>query len=212
MNVTRHPSDAALAAFASASLDEGRSLVLATHLSFCPTCRKAVRTLEHVAGALLDQTAPASLNEGALGRTLARIGEVETPMKPALGAASTDALPALLSRYALGPWRWIGRGIRWRSVDVPTEPSNRVLLLDAAPGARLHRHRHAGTEWVCVLEGAFRDDLGRCGPGDFDEADDTVEHAPAAEDGAHCVCLIALNGSFELQGWLGRLLQPFLRF
>jgi putative transcriptional regulator len=212
MNVTHHPSDAALAAFASATLDEGRSLVLATHLSFCPTCRKAVRTLECVGGVLLDHTDPSALREGALERALVRIGEVETPTKPALGAASTEALPAPLSNYALGPWRWIGRGLRWRSVDLATEPGNRVLLLDATPGARLHRHRHAGTEWVCVLEGAFRHHLGRYGAGDFDEADDTVEHAPAAEDGAHCICLIALNGSFELQGWLGWLLQPFLRF
>ncbi len=212
MNVTHHPSDAALAAFASATLDEGRSLVLATHLSFCSTCRKAVRTLECVGGVLLDHTDPSALREGALERALVRIGEVETPLKPALGVASSDALPGPLSNYALGPWRWIGRGLRWRSVDLATVPGSRVLLLDAAPGARLHRHRHAGTEWVCVLEGAFRHDLGRYGAGDFDEADDTVEHAPAAEDGVHCVCLIALNGSFELRGWLGWLLQPFLRF
>jgi putative transcriptional regulator len=212
MTVTRHPSDVALAAFASATVDEGRSLVLATHLSFCPTCRKAVRTLEHVGGALLDHTDPAALQEGALERALMRIGEVEAVIEPARGAASIDALPAPLSGYALGPWRWIGRGLRWRSVDLPTEPSDRVLLLDAAPGTRLHRHRHSGTEWVCVLEGAFRDDMGRCGAGDFDEVDDTVEHAPTAEYGPHCVCIIALNGNFELQGWLGWLLQPFLRF
>jgi putative transcriptional regulator len=212
MNVTRHPSDAALGAFASGSLDEGRSLVLATHLSFCPTCRKAVRTMEQVGGALLDRIETAALREGALERALVRIDEVETPISPALGSASTSVLPIPLSEYALGPWRWIGRGLRWRSVDVPTEPSSRVLLLDAAPRTRMYRHRHAGTEWVCVLEGAFRHNLGHYGRGDFDEADDTVEHAPAAEDGAHCVCLIALNGSFELRGWLGRLLQPFLRF
>jgi putative transcriptional regulator len=212
MNVTRHPSDAALAAFASGSLDEGRSLVLATHLSFCRTCRKAVRTFEQVGGALLYRIESAALREGALERAVARIGEVETPIKPALGTASTSALPIPLSEYALGPWRWIGRGLRWRSVDVPTEPSSSVLLLDVAPGTRLYRHRHAGTEWVCVLEGAFRHHQGRYGAGDFDEADDTVEHAPAAENRAHCVCLIALNGSFELRGWFGRLLQPFLRF
>jgi putative transcriptional regulator len=212
MNVTHHPSDAALAAFASGTLDEGRSLVLATHLSFCPACRKAVRTLEHVGGAILDGTEPALLRADALERALGQIRGVETPIKPAQRASTTGALPAPLSLYALGPWRWIGRGLRWCSVDVSTERSSRVLLLDAAPGTRLHRHRHTGTEWTCVLEGAFSHDLGRYGVGDFDESDDTVEHAPTAEHGSHCVCLIALNGTLELQGWIGRLLQPFVRF
>jgi predicted ChrR family anti-sigma factor len=100
MNVTRHPSDAALAAFASGSLDEGRSLVLATHLSFCRTCREAVRTFEQVGGALLDRIESAALREGALERAVVRIGEVETPIKPALGTALTSALSIPLSEYA----------------------------------------------------------------------------------------------------------------
>jgi putative transcriptional regulator len=212
MNVTHHPSDAALAAFASGTLDEGRSLVLATHLSFCTACRKAVQTFEHVGGAILDGIEPALLRPDALERALGRIREVETPIKPAQSASTIGTLPPPLSLYALGPWRWIGRGLRWRSVDVHTERESRVLLLDAGPGIRLHRHRHAGTEWTCVLEGAFWQDLGRYGVGDFDESDDTVEHAPTAEHGSHCVCLIALNGNLELQGWIGRFLQPFVRF
>jgi putative transcriptional regulator len=212
VNIIHHPSDAALAAFASGTLDEGRSLVVAMHLSLCPLCRKAVRAFEHVGGALLDRIEPAALHEDALQRALARIGGVETPIKPAPLASTAGDLPAPLSQYVLGRWRWIGRGVRWRSVEVPTERGSRVLLLDAAPGTRLLHHRHAGTEWTCVLEGAFRHDLDRYGPGDFDEADETVEHAPVAEDGPHCVCLIALNGNLQLQGWLGRLLQPFVHF
>jgi putative transcriptional regulator len=66
MNVTHHPSDVALAAFAFGTLDEGRSLVLATHLPFCPACRAAVRTFEHVGGAILDRSEPAALRTDAL--------------------------------------------------------------------------------------------------------------------------------------------------
>jgi putative transcriptional regulator len=212
MSVTRHPSESALAAFASGTLSEGPSLVLATHLSFCPACRKSVRALEHVGGAMLDNTEPALLRPDALEHALARIREVETPIRPAQSASTIGALPLPLSLYALGPWRWMGRGLRWRSVDVFNERGSRVLLLDAAPGTRIHRHRHTGTEWTCVLEGAFWHDLGRYRVGDFDESDETVEHEPTAEHGSHCVCLIALDGNLQLQGWIGRLLQPFVRF
>jgi putative transcriptional regulator len=212
MNITHHPSDVALAAFAAGTLDEGRSLVVATHLSLCATCRKAVRLFEHVGGSLLDRLEPAPLRADALERVLVRIGGVKAPIAPAPQGSGTGALPAPLSVYALGPWRWVGRGVEWRSVDVPVERGSRVFMLKVAPGTRLPRHRHAGTEWTCVLEGAFRHELGRYGPADFDEADETVEHGPAAEDGFHCVCLIALNGKLQLQGWFGRLLQAFVRF
>jgi putative transcriptional regulator len=62
-----------------------------------------------------------------------------------------------------------------------------------------------------VLEGAFRHEHGRYGPGDFDEADDTVEHHPVVEPERPCICLVAMRGEIVLQGWLGRLLQPFVR-
>lgn len=84
-------------------------------------------------------------------------------------------------------------------------------MLKAAPGTRLPHHRHTDTEWTCVLQGAFRHGYGRYGPGDFDEADESMEHKPVIEDGEPCICLVALRGSIEFQGWAGRLLQPFVR-
>jgi putative transcriptional regulator len=218
MNVIHHPTDLALASFASGSLDEGRSLVLATHLWFCPTCRTAARLFESAGGALLDRVEPLELRAGSLERALERIGPVERPPAPLNLAdpppnnVESYAMQGPISVYSLGPWRWIGQGLRWRAVDAPPENDTRVIVLDAAPGARLRQHRHTGLEWTCVLEGTFHDELGRYGPGDFEQADDAVEHSPVAEDGSNCVCLIALNGSILLQGRFGRLLQPFLRF
>jgi putative transcriptional regulator len=211
MNITHHPSDVTLAAFASEALDDGCSLVIAAHLSFCFACRKAIRNFEGVGGALLDRLEPASMRVDALERALTRLGEVEPLHTATPRAPATGDLPPPLSEYALGPWRWIGRGVQWRSVDVSTAEGGHVFMLNAAPGTRVAHHRHAGTEWTCVLEGAFRHGIQRYGPGDFDEADETVEHRPVVEDGCRCVCLVALQGALELQSWLGRLLQPLVR-
>ena len=147
-----------------------------------------------------------------VARMLARIGagdvgEQRRPPRPATAAS----LPPPLGAYAMGPWRWIGRGIELRTVDVAADPGMRVFMLRAQPGIRLPRHRHKGDEWTCVFEGAFRHDLGRFGPGDFDEADEAVEHHPIVEDGVPCICLVALEGGIAFQGWIGRLLQPFVR-
>ena len=209
MTITHHPSDATLAAFASGSLDQARGVVVAAHLSLCPHCRNAVRAFTEVGGALLDETEPAELSGGALQRAMAALGPLDI-VTPAPRAAASE-LPSPLDRYAMGPWRWIGRGLQWRSVDVTSDEGVRVFMLKGAPGTRLPRHRHTGTEWTCVLEGAFSHDLGRYGAGDFDEADEDVEHNPTVDADMGCVCVVALQGHIELQGWLGRLIQPFVR-
>ena len=183
MTITHHPSDATLAAYAAGTLDEARGLVVATHLTLCGACRSAVHGFEETAGALLEAAEPGELSSGALQRAMAALGPLDI-IAPAVPAAGASDLPAPLSRYAIGPWRWIGRGVQWRPVDVASDDGVRVFMLKAKPGTKLPRHRHTGTEWTCVFQGAFSHDLGRYGPGDFDEADESVEHNPTVDDGA----------------------------
>jgi putative transcriptional regulator len=208
-----HPSAATLGAYAAGTLDEARALVVATHLSLCPQCRHARSAFEHVGGALLEAAPAADMSAGALNRALAQLpyAEDSAASLPMMQHSGGGEFPAPLDHYALGSWRWIGRGVQWRSVDVASDDGTRVFMLKAAPGTRLPRHRHTGTEWTCVFEGAFRHDFGRYGAGDFDEADESVEHNPVVEDGVACICLVALQGGIELQSWVGRLIQPFIR-
>ncbi|MGA3140691.1 MAG: ChrR family anti-sigma-E factor [Xanthobacteraceae bacterium] len=206
MTVIHHPSDLTLADWAAGTLDEARALVVSSHLARCPHCRTAVGMFESVGGALLDDALPAEIAPDALDRALANLG---APEAPPIGPPRTDA--AMISGYALGRWRWLGRGIQWRQVDLPSADGVRVFMLNAQPGTRLPGHRHTGTEWTCVFQGAFQHEHGRYGPGDFDEADQTVEHHPVVEMGEACICLVALQGSIRLEGFLGRLLQPLVR-
>jgi putative transcriptional regulator len=211
MTINHHPSDATLAAYASGTLDQARGLVVATHLSLCAQCRNAVHGFEEACGAMLEDAEPVAMSSGALERAMAALGplDVISPV-PGNGDAASE-FTELLSRYNLGPWRWIGRGVQWRSVDVASDDGVRVFMLKARPGTKLPRHRHTGTEWTCVFEGAFSHHLGRYGAGDFDEADETVEHDPVVDNEHGCVCIVALQGHIELQSWLGRLIQPFVR-
>jgi putative transcriptional regulator len=211
MTIMHHPSDTTLAAFAAGSLDEARAVVVATHLSQCGQCRAAVRAFESVGGALLDAVEPAEMTAGALDRAMTKLGRVEQAAPAHDDRSDAGVLPAPLSQYGLGPWRWLGRGVEWRTVDVPSHDLVRVFMLKAKAGTKLPKHRHTGTEWTCVFQGAFRHQLGRYGVGDFDEADDSVEHDPVVEDGDTCICVVALQGSIELRGFIGRLLQPLVR-
>ena len=213
MTVTHFPSDATLAAFASGALDEGRSLVVATHLALCPESRARVRAYEHIGGELLNRNTPTPMAADALANTLARLDAPESASERGLPPRGDNdiRLPAPLDAYDLGSWQWIGRGVRLRTVSGLDDQASRVFMLCAEPGTRLPHHRHTGAEWTCVFQGAFTHAHGRYGTGDFDEADETVEHHPTVEAGEACICLVALQGQIQFQGWFGRLLQPFVR-
>lgn len=206
--IIHHPGDLTLASYAAGTLDEARRLVVATHVSQCPRCQTAARGLIQFGGVMLDSVEPAKVSEDALATALHALDQAPAQ---AGGALHDDKLPLPLADYAMGPWRWIGSGVHWRSVSVPVVDDIRVFMLRAKGGTHLPRHRHEGIEWTCLLEGAFKHDLGRFGPGDFDEADASVEHNPVVEEGADCVCLVALKGNIQLQSLLGRMLQPFIR-
>jgi putative transcriptional regulator len=210
MTAAHHPYDQTLAAFAAGALDEGRSLVVATHLATCPACRRAVQLFERARGVALADAEPAAMAASALQNAL-RVIASETPAPAVTAPRRQSEYSGPLAAYPLGAWRRIGVGLQWRSVGVPGEAGTRVFMLKAAPGTRIPAHTHSGIEWTSVLHGAFRHQLGRYGAGDFDEADETVEHHPVVEDQGECICLVALQGEVKLKGLVGRLIQPFVR-
>jgi putative transcriptional regulator len=59
-----------------------------------------------------------------------------------------------------------------------------------------------------VLKGAYRDSLGRFGPGDIADMGSEVEHQPATEPGEACICLGALDVPLRFPGRVARMLQP----
>jgi putative transcriptional regulator len=211
MTIVHHPSAVTLAAFAAGTLDEGHALVIGTHLFTCPACRSAVRSFEHLRGVALAEGEGVPLRADALPRALSSIATAApAPTQAARGSAQAER-PGPLSSYPLGKWRRIGGGVQWRSVGVPAGEGTRVFMLKAAPGTRIPHHEHAGLEWTCVLQGAFHHQQGRYGPGDFDEADDSIDHLPVVEDDVECVCLVAVQGQIRFKSWIGRMVQPFVR-
>jgi putative transcriptional regulator len=202
--IKHHPSEETLAAYAAGTLDEARRLIVAVHIARCTACQRQVLRYEDVGGALLESEPVAPLRPGALEHALHLIQRYTASPEP-------PRAPDPLDRYELGPWRWVGPGVHRRSVSVPETDDIRVFMLKAAPGTKLPHHKHTGDEWTCILEGAFEHEFGHFGPGDFDEADETMEHKPTVAEGVPCICIVALQGHIELQSRLGRLVQPLIR-
>jgi putative transcriptional regulator len=206
--IHHHPSDLTLGEFAAGVLDEGQALVVGTHLAACASCREAARSFERARGAIMQQSLPAAMAPDALQRALQA---VDAGNDLQVSRRSPAGIETPLSGYQLGSWRRIGARIYWRNVQQANNKTTRTFLLKASPGTKIPSHGHNGLEWTCVLQGAFRHQLGRFGPGDFDEADETIDHDPIVEDGEDCVCLVALQGGIRFKGWFGRLIQSFVR-
>jgi len=224
MTIRHHPSDETLAAYAAGMLDLGRRLVVASHVERCAVCRGFVRGLEKVAGVMLEDLSPTPMSPDALARTLARIDRdphtpTTAPVAPGIDADLDEGLdegldvglPACLSPYAMGRWRWVGPGVQMRPVLVPDSGKLHVFLLKGAPGIKLPQHSHEGSEFTSILSGSYRHEGGEFGAGDFEEADADIEHRPIVGKDMSCICLVALDGRLKLSGFIGSLLNPFVR-
>lgn len=211
MNPVRNPSEERLLAYAAGTLSPPEAVVLAAHLALRPANNAWVKRLQALGGEFLEEAQPSALSQGALARAMARIetdaGEVRTT--PPLN--DMPELPEPLRNYALGPWRWIGPGIRARDVHAPRDGDCRVILLKIDPGRETPRHTHGGVELTCVLSGAYATETTRFDVGDLEEADEEVLHRPRVVSDEPCLCVVALDGQIQPDGWLGRLIRPFIR-
>ena len=214
-----HPPEDQLLDYAAGSLGEPAGLVVATHLALCPACRRQVRALEAIGGALLDSLPVARADEAGLARVLARLDESEPIATPPAAASLDDATRRLVPmplRDHLGaslqdlPWRRLARGLD--AHDLPCDrPGFTTRLLRIRAGAAIPRHGHRGVESVLVLDGGFTDERGHYARGDLGISDARIVHRPVADLDGDCLCLTVVEGRLRFAGLLGRLLALFTR-
>ncbi len=214
MTICHHPDDLLLADYAAGMTDHGRHVAIATHLLACPHCRAFVRSIEQVGGGAIIDMPPTPMRKSAFQ-------EVEERFTAPVSASSREkvvdhdaelsGLPTFVKQYRFGKWTWIAPSVSLRPINLPHPSDMRVFILKSGPGTKMLQHSHTGLEMTCVLSGAFRQGDDIFGPGDFDLGDDKTEHQPIVEQGADCVCLVALSGELRMKGLMGRLVQPFLR-
>lgn len=211
MNARHNPSPDRLAAYAAGTLSPPEAVVVAAHLALCPENAAWVRRLMAVGGEMLEETRPEPMSGDALAHALARVESDAGETEALAPLNDMPELPEPLRRYALGPWRWMGPGVRVRDVHAPRDGDCRVILLRIEPGRQTPRHTHGGVELTCVLAGAYATETDRFDVGDLEEADGDVLHQPRVVSDEACLCVAALDGQILLDGWLGRMIQPFVR-
>lgn len=201
-----HPQDDLLFGYASGGLREIKSLLVATHLAYCPSCRARVAAFEAQCGAWFDETPAASAVasddrfDALLERLHGQLG-AEPPVfvpPPVPRPAAGDGLPEPLRSWLDGPmrdraWTDVAPGV-WVSAWNRAAGGSSVCLLRMGPGAPVPAHHHTATEMLLVLQGAFRDEYGRFQLGDVIEYEPGSDHHATGDESGDCICLFLLDG------------------
>ncbi len=213
--IQHHLTDALLMSYAAGTLDEGFSLVAATHISMCDECRARLESFEAVGGALVDECEVIELSGHALDATFALIDAMpEAPDAPWVEKTSKDSVfPSPLQEYVGGDldkvkWRSIGSGVM--QAVLKTEGPGKVRLLSIPGGTAMPDHGHRGLELTMVLKGAFEDEDGYFVRGDVEVANEDLHHTPVAVAGEDCICLAATDAPLRFKGLVPRIAQPFI--
>jgi putative transcriptional regulator len=220
MTLVHHLDDATVVRFASGDLDEAFAVVVASHLAMCATCRHSVRAAEEIGGHLLESDAAADLSDEVFDRTMARIDEAgdegaRAPTARHHSDVGDATIPAPLLRFVGSKldaikWRSVAPGVKKHPIELNSATNSSLYMLHIAPGKAVPEHGHGGAEVTLILTGAYRDALGRFGPGDIADLDEHVEHQPIVEPGAACICLVATEAPTRFKGVFSRLLQPLV--
>lgn len=215
MTIRHHLTDELLMAYTAGELPEAFNLVAATHISLCDECRARMEAFEVMGGAVLDGFNAADMSDDSLAACFARIDALPGATVTARAPRKRDPLfPAPLVDYIGGSlkdvkWRTLGMGVR--QAILPTGKGATARLLYIPGGQAVPDHGHRGLELTLVLQGAFRDEADRFGPGDIEIADEATEHTPIAETGVDCICLAATDAPLRFNALIPRLAQPFFR-
>lgn len=210
--------EAFLMDYAAGTLCPALSMVMAAHVSINPDAYRQMKLCEKIGGALLETAcAPEPLSAGCLEKLMARIETKkssscsnQSPCPP-LRIGDIEMPRVLQDLIPEGGENWhpVYRGIE--IMHLKKRGPMRFDLMRIAPNVKTPHHAHRGLEITLVLHGAFDDENGRYGRGDMIVLDEGTHHAPVADHQHGCVCLSVTAAPVRLTGWLGALINPFLR-
>lgn len=210
-------AEALLFDYASGTLDDALSLIVATHLSLSESSRSIVQQCEDIGGHMLAFECPSeTISPHCLQSILTKLDDDRSEPKLSfknhplyvdhillpepLGQALQDKPTA---------WHYFMQGMDY--MDVMKCKTSKAQLLRIAPAVKIPDHSHRGLEVTLILDGAFHDETGEYHVGDLIVEDETTTHAPVSCPRQGCVCLTVTTAPIKLTGWMGTLINPFLR-
>ncbi len=228
--IKHHPDDNMLTEYASGSLPIALSLSVCAHLQLCSHCRKRAVQLDKLGSTILNHSVAEPVAESKFSQLMERIRQQE----PQSGASSLkqrnsgEALhpnyrqDSLLKHLPRVVAKLLPRdgNLKWQRVSSELKTSRlvagqqqyEVAFQRIRSGGRVVQHDHGGMEVTLVLQGSFSDEYGVYSEGDFLVRSAGEVHRPTATQNQDCLCLTVVEAPVKVTGFLGKLINPFLRF
>lgn len=222
--INHHPDINMLVEYASGSLPWALGISVSAHLQLCPLCRQQTQQMNVLGGSHLEDTKTEAIANGSFNRLLERIQKEEKTnnaiSKPAVknDSLSTQTLttgqplPKVIKKL-------IPPRLRWKKVSSALAMAHltagqndyEVAFHKISKGGKVVEHDHKGLEVTLVLEGSFSDEQGVYQRGDFIVREPGQTHRPTATQNQDCLCFSVCAAPVKVTGFLGALVNPFLR-
>lgn len=213
MTIMHHLDEATILAFAAGSIGEAHGIVVAAHMSMCPSCRAVLRDAERLGGGLLASQPETAVSNVCRSATMASLDIAPTPKHvPVLHGELPPALARALAGKSLSDIHWHKKAPGVATFDVPMAKGERthLKLLRIGTGRAMPEHGHGGEELTLILKGSYSDHMGRFSPGDVADLDEATEHTPVVDSDEDCICLVAIEAPTRFKSIWARLAQPFV--
>lgn len=205
-----HLPDELLMAYAAGTTHEAESLMVATHLTYCPVCREKVASFEEIGAAAMNTIESEPLPDDLFSQISARIDAADA-VPPAVAPAPVlpegTEWPAPLAAYLDG-LKWQRSIVGVELIELPLRWSGEpVRIFRLPPGFKVPEHTHAGDEYQLVLTGGFQDMGEHYRPGDVAVRNASHQHHLDIDPGEPCITLNVIAGRLIPKTLIGRVMR-----
>ncbi|MCB1800962.1 MAG: ChrR family anti-sigma-E factor [Gammaproteobacteria bacterium] len=203
MNISHHPTEDIIVAFAAGVLHPLLAVVVDRHIRICAQCESDLALASAIGVALLKRSVD-ELTSEQIQRTSTRLRRWSRRPGADRAEFSAERLLREADAHLDRCLQQLDGGLSWRRISPKVSdyvvaggraPQAWLRLFRFSPGASVPQHTHAGDECTLVLRGSYEDQTGHYAAGDFCSADGDLAHSPKVVGDKPCIALIAATGN-----------------
>ena len=214
-----HPTSEMLLNYAMGNTKEAESLIIASHISYCPKCKAEVAKYESMGGFYLKNHEELKVSKSLWNNVLNRIDGLEQEeyttnfidhkVQTSL-CNSSIRIPSFLHNYLdkknTEDWNSTINNVKYYNLEF-NDDTYKGKMLEIPPGKSMPKHSHEGLEATMVFHGGYKDETGDYHKGDMVICSGDEVHSPISSDVTGCLCLVIYSGSLKFKGILGSILN-----
>ena len=220
LKINHCPSSEMLLNHAMGNSKEAESLIISSHIAYCPACKAAVAKYESIGGFYLKNHEELKVSKSLWNNLLDKIEDttqdreetnfVDYRIKTSLENNGVR-IPSFLHQYLPNAsdtknWSSTINNVKYYNINF-NESDYKGKMLEIPPGKIMPKHSHEGVEATMVFHGGYSDESGNYNKGDLVILEDNEEHTPISSEETGCICLVVYSGSLKFKGLLGSILN-----